>query len=116
MIEFPLLDFINIISATSMSYSTPTGSIVDVFTCRAIGSPPPLLIRWRAENPTSTGSMLTLLSNSFEGVSISNSEEGEEEVSELRLSRDALFHTPLCRVTNDDGLMVTQETFEFIGA
>lgn len=107
---------VTITSATRVSYTTPTGPGVDIFTCRASGDTS-FLIRWRADDVIGTDNTPQMLSNSFEGVIISNLEEGLEEVSELRLSRDTVYRSPVCRVTGSLGstVLTQEDTFEFAG-
>lgn len=107
-------DFINITSFTMWTLGTPTDDFdSDVYVCRAFGSSSSLTIRWRAFDPAAGGN--TLLSNGDEGVEVSGSVEGEEEVSVLRLSRGTMLQSISCRVNIGNTLTASEANSEFLG-
>ena len=108
--------FINITSTTMWTFSSPTDdSDIDVYVCRAVGSSSALAIRWRAFDPTAGSNTLLSNNNQRQGVEVSRSVEGDEEVSVLRLSRDTVLQSISCRVNIGNSLTASEANFEFLG-
>ena len=71
------------------------------FFCEAIGNPVPA-ITWTAEDQRN-GNRITL-NNNMMGITIEMAIENSEATSELRISRNAPFHSPVCIATNMNGI------------
>lgn len=87
----------------------------DTFICQVIGDPLPIHIAWLAHNSTTNEVME--LSNRTEHVFITQFMAEMAVSSELRLPIKGIFHSPICRTGNGNGLIVDQQEFilAFIG-
>lgn len=89
-------EFIDITSATVANVLVSSEVVSVIYECRAVGIPLPLLIYWQAQEMGSNN--VIQLTNSIDGVQISNYTNNSEIVSVLRLSNN--FQSVTCGANN----------------
>ena len=89
---------LNITNATVSQVLVLSKPVGEIYSCRAVGSPLPLEITWRAQENGSSSNLR--LSNEIDGVLITGSIDGSETVSTLQLHFNSNFHLPFCTLTN----------------